>query len=127
MYDMTRVGEKGYFDSIDSDERYAIRQKLNQQRTLDYKNGYYALAGGVTDPLPEDAPDFVKDYHAYYKTDRGYHERSLNSNNGWNVTFGLSFINMPICNMQMKSEVYAYLFMENLLILYISAKEHLKN
>lgn len=96
MYDMTRVGEKGYFDSIDSDERYAIRQKINQQRTLDYKNGYYALAGGVIDPLPEDAPDFVKDYHAYYKTDRGYHERSLNSNNGWNVTFGLSFINMPI-------------------------------
>lgn len=96
MYDMTRVGAKEYFDSIDSDERYAIRQKLNQQRTLDYKNGYYALAGGVIDPLPEDAPDFVKDYHAYYKTDRGYHERSLNSNNGWNVTFGLSFINMPI-------------------------------
>lgn len=96
MYDMTRVGAKGYFDSVDADERYKNRQNLNNQRTLDYKNGYYALAGGVVDPLPEDAPDFVKDYHAYYKTDRGYHERSLNSNNGWNVTFGLSFMNMPI-------------------------------
>lgn len=96
MYDMTRVGAKGYFDSVDADERYKNRQNLNNQRTLDYKKGYYALAGGVVDPLPEDAPDFVKDYHAYYKTDRGYHERSLNSNNGWNVTFGLSFMNMPI-------------------------------
>lgn len=96
MYDMTRVGAKGYFDSVDVDERYKNRQNLNNQRTLDYKNGYYALAGGVVDPLPEDAPDFVKDYHAYYKTDRGYHERSLNSNNGWNVTFGLSLMNMPI-------------------------------
>ena|SRR3712207_1564247 len=96
MYDMTRVGAKGYFDSVDADERYKNRQNLNNQRTLDYKNGYYALAGGVVDPLPEDAPDFVKDYHAYYKTDRGYHARSLNSNNGWNVTFGLSFMNMPI-------------------------------
>lgn len=96
MYDMTRVGAKGYFDSVDANERYKNRQNLNNQRTLDYKNGYYALAGGVVDPLPEDAPDFVKDYHAYYKTDRGYHERSLNSNNGWNVTFGLSFMNMPI-------------------------------
>lgn len=96
MYDMTRVGAKGYFDSVDADERYKNRQNLNNQRTLDYKKGYYALAGGVVDPLPEDAPDFVKDYHAYYKTDRGYHERSLNSNNGWNVTFGLYFMNMPI-------------------------------
>lgn len=96
MYDMTRAAAKGYFDSVDADERYKNRQNLNNQRTLDYKNGYYALAGGVVDPLPEDAPDFVKDYHAYYKTDRGYHARSLNSNNGWNVTFGLSFMNMPI-------------------------------
>lgn len=96
MYDITRAAAKGYFDSVDADERYKNRQNLNNQRTLDYKNGYYALAGGVVDPLPEDAPDFVKDYHAYYKTDRGYHARSLNSNNGWNVTFGLSFMNMPI-------------------------------
>lgn len=96
MYDMTRAAAKGYFDSVDADERYKNRQNLNNQRTLDYKNGYYALAGGVVDPLPEDAPDFVKDYHAYYKTDRGYHARSLNSNNGWNVTFGLSFMNTPI-------------------------------
>lgn len=96
MYDMTRAAAKGYFDSVDADERYKNRQNLNNQRTLDYKNGYYALAGGVVDPLPEDASDFVKDYHAYYKTDRGYHARSLNSNNGWNITFGLSFMNMPI-------------------------------
>lgn len=96
MYDLTRAAAKGYFDSVDADERYKNRQNLNNQRTLDYKNGYYTLAGGVVDPLPEDAPDFVKDYHAYYKTDRGYHARSLNSNNGWNVTFGLSFMNMPI-------------------------------
>lgn len=96
MYDMTRVGAKGYFDAVDADERYKNRQALNNQRTLDYKNGYYALAGGVVDPLPEDAPGFVKDYYAYYKTPRGYHERSLNSNRGWNVTFGLSFMNMPI-------------------------------
>lgn len=96
MYDLTRVGAKGYFDSVDADERYKNRQSLNHQRILDYKNGSYALAGGVVDPLPEDAPAFVKDYYAYYKMPRGYHERSLNSNNGWNVTFGLSFMNMPI-------------------------------
>lgn len=96
MYDMARVMAKGYYDSVDADERYKNRQNANNQRTLDYKNGYYALAGGVVDPLPEDAPDFVKDYHTYYKTDRGYHARSLNSNNGWNVTSVLSFMNMPI-------------------------------
>ena len=69
---------------------------MNVQRTQDYKNGSYALAGGVVDPLPENAPQFVKDYYAYYKTPRGYHPRSLNSNNGWNVTSSLSFMNMPI-------------------------------
>ena len=69
---------------------------MNAQRTEDYKNGSYALAGGVVDPLPEDAPQFVKDYYAYYKTERGYHPRSLNSNSGWNVTSSLSFMNMPI-------------------------------
>lgn len=97
MYDMTRVTAKGYFDSEDSEEaRHAKRVVMNAQRTEDYKNGTYARAGGVVDPLPEDAPDFVRDYYAYYKTPRGYHERSLNSNEGWNVTSALSFLNMPI-------------------------------
>lgn len=97
MYDMTRVNSKGYFDEADSEEaRFEMKQVLNAQRIEDYKNGSYALAGGVVDPLPEDAPYFVKDYYAYYKTDRGYHERSLNSNGGWNITSSLSFINMPI-------------------------------
>ena len=95
MYDMSRVNANGYFDSMDADDRYALREKLNAQRTLDAKNGAYALAGGVVDPLPDDAPQFVKDYYDYYKTPRGYHERSLNSNDGWNVTSPLSFINMP--------------------------------
>ncbi len=97
MYDMSRVNAKGYFDSEDSEAaRYEKRKALNAQRTVDYKNGTYARAGGVVDPLPEDAPFFVKDYHAYYKTERGYHARSLNSNEGWNVTSTLSFLNMPI-------------------------------
>lgn len=96
MYDMSRVNANGYFDSTDADARYELRRQLNAQRTEDAKNGTYALAGGVVDPLPDDAPWFVKDYHAYYKTPRGYHPRSLNSNNGWNKTSSLSFINMPI-------------------------------
>lgn len=96
MYDMTRVNAKGYFDSMDADARYELRKQLNAQRTEDYKNGSYALSGGVVDPLPADAPQFVKDYHAYYKTPRGYHARSLNSNGGWNKTHSLSFMNMPI-------------------------------
>ena len=97
MYDMTRVNANGYFDSENTaDARYAKKQAMNAQRTADYKNGTYALAGGVVDPLPEDAPQFVKDYFAYYKTERGYHPRSLNSNSGWNVTSSLSFMNMPI-------------------------------
>ena len=97
MYDMTRVNAKGYFDSADSaDARYETKKALNAQRTVDYQNGTYARAGGVVDPLPEDAPQFVKDYYAYYKTERGYHPRSLNSNSGWNVTSSLSFMNMPI-------------------------------
>ena len=97
MYDMTRVTAKGYFDAEDSEEaRHAKRVAMNAQRTEDYKNGTYARAGGVVDPLPDDAPDFVRDYYAYYKTPRGYHERSLNSNDGWNVTSSLSFLNMPI-------------------------------
>ena len=97
MYDMTRVTANGYFDAEDSEQaRFEKRKALNAQRTEDYKNGSYALAGGVVDPLPEDAPQFVKDYYAYYKTPRGYHPRSLNSNGGWNVTSSLSFLNMPI-------------------------------
>lgn len=97
MYDMTRVTARGYFDADDSaDARYAARKALNAQRTEDYKNGTCARAGGVVDPLPEDAPFFVKDYYDYYKTERGYTERSLNSNDGWNVTSSLSFLNMPI-------------------------------
>ena len=97
MYDMARVNAKGYFDSADSaDARYETKQALNAQRTADYKNGTYTRAGGVVDPLPEDAPFFVKDYYDYYKTERGYTERSLNSNDGWNTTSSLSFLNMPI-------------------------------
>ena len=96
MYDMHRVKANGYFDSMDADARYELRRQLNAQRTEDAKNGTYTLAGGVVDPLPDDAPQFVKDYHAYYKTPRGYHPRSLNSNNGWNKTSDLSYINTPI-------------------------------
>lgn len=97
MYDMTRVNAKGYFDSEDSEEaRHEKRVALNNQRTIDYKNGSYERAGGVIDPLPDDAPFFVKDYYDYYKTNRGYHKRSLNSNDGWNITSSLSFLNMPI-------------------------------
>lgn len=97
MYDMTRVNAKGYFDSEDSEEaRHEKRVALNNQRTMDYKNGSYERAGGVIDPLPDDAPFFVKDYYDYYKTSRGYHKRSLNSNDGWNITSTLSFLNMPI-------------------------------
>lgn len=92
MYDMTRVTANGYFDSEDSPEkRMEKRRALNAQRTADYKNGSYALAGGVADPLPEDASQFVKDYYDYYKTSRGYHERSLNSNGGWNKTSAFRF------------------------------------
>lgn len=96
MYDMSRVSANGYYDSVDADARYKLREQLNAQRTIDAKNGNYELGGGVIDPLPEDAPLFVKDYYAYYKTNRGYHKRSLNSNGGWNKTSSLSFINMPL-------------------------------
>ena len=97
MYDMTRVNANGYFDEADSEEaRLELKKALNAQRTQDYKNGTYARAGGVVDPLPEDAPFYVRDYYDYYKTERGYTERSLNSNGGWNKTSALSFINMPI-------------------------------
>ena len=97
MYDMSRINAKGYFDGEDSEEaRHTKREALNAQRTADYRSGSYALGGGVVDPLPEDAPFFVKDYYAYYKTPRGYHPRSLNSNGGWNVTGCISFLNQPI-------------------------------
>lgn len=96
MYDMSRVNAQGYFDSFDADGRYENRKALNAQRTEDYRAGDYTRAGGVADPLPDDAPSFVKDYHAYYKTPRGYHARSLNSNGGWNVTGCLSFMNQPL-------------------------------
>ena len=97
MYDMTRVNANGYFDSEDtSDARFEKKKAMSAQRTVDYKNGTYALAGGVVDPLPEDAPQFVKDYYAYYKTPRGYHTRSLNSNGGWNMTSSLSFLNSEL-------------------------------
>ena len=97
MYDMTRVNAKGYFDAEDSEvARYNKKVALNAQRIVDFKNGSYALGGGVVDPLPADAPFFVKDYYAYYKTARGYHPRSLNSNGGWNVTGCMSFMNQPI-------------------------------
>ena len=97
MYDMTRVNAKGYFDAEDSaDARYEKKRALNAQRTADYRSGAYALAGGVVDPLPDDAPFFVKDYYDYYKTPRGYHPRSLNSNGGWNVIGCMSFLNQPI-------------------------------
>ena len=96
MYDMSRVTANGYFDSMDEDARYKLREQLNAQRTVDYKNGTYALAGGLPSEAPEEAPFFLKDYVNYYKTERGYHPRALNSNGGWNITSNLSFLNMPI-------------------------------
>ena len=97
MYDMTRVTANGYFDADDNpDARYALRQALNAQRTADYKAGAYQRAGGVVDPLPDDAPFFVKDYHDYYKTPRGYHPRSLSSTEGWNTTSALSLLNTKL-------------------------------
>lgn len=96
MYDMSRVNANGYFDSADTAQRIELRKRLSQQRTEDARNGYYALGGGVVVPLPEDVPQFVKDYYDYYKTPRGYHKRSLNSNGGFNATSPLPFLNMPI-------------------------------
>lgn len=97
MYDMSRVNANGYFDNDDNEEaRYQNKKVLNNQRTIDYQNQSYQRAGGVVDPLPEDAPFYVKDYHDYYKTARGYHPKSLNSNEGWNKIGCMSFINQPI-------------------------------
>lgn len=100
MYDMSRVAREGYFGSTDNEEaRDAQRKAWAEQRTKDYRNGTYKRAGGVVDPLPEDAPWFVKDYYDYYKTERGYHPRSGNSNDGWNVTGTMSFLNQPLLDM----------------------------
>lgn len=96
MYDMSRVNADGYFDTMSGDDRYKLREQLNIQRTEDYRNSNYACNGGVVDPVPEDAPLFVHQYHDYYKTERGYHRRSPNSNEGITKTSVLSFINMPI-------------------------------
>ena len=97
MYDMSRVAGNGYFDASDNEEaRHQARLAVNAQRTEDYRNGSYVRAGGVVDPLPEDAPFFVKDYHDYYKTQRGYHPRSLNSNDGWTVSTQTSLMNMRL-------------------------------
>ena len=96
MYDMTRVSARGYFDSMDENARYELKQNLNKQRTEDFKNGTYAKAAGLPDKLTGEEPQFVQDYYGYYKTKRGFHERSINSNGNWNTTSTLSLINMPI-------------------------------
>lgn len=96
MYDMSRVNANGYFDAMDKEARYQLKRKLNAQRTKDFKNGTYAAEAGLPDKLTGEEPQFVKDYYDYYKTPRGYHKRSKNSNTGWNMTSSLSFINMPI-------------------------------
>lgn len=96
MYDMTRVSAKGYNDSIDENARYEMKQNLNKQRTEDYKKGTYAKADGLPEKLTGNEPQFVKDYWGYYKTKRGFHKRSINSNDKWNMTSSLSLINQPI-------------------------------
>lgn len=96
MYDMSRVSAYGYFDSLSEDDRYKLKEQLNATRTEDFKNGSYSNAGGLPEKLTGEEPQFVKDYYDYYKTKRGYHERSINSNTGWNASSSLSFINMPI-------------------------------
>lgn len=96
MYDMTRVSARGYFDSMDENARYELKQTLNKQRTEDFKNGTYAKAPGLPEKLTGDEPQFVQDYYGYYKTPRGFHKRSINSNGNWNTTSSLSLINMPI-------------------------------
>ena len=96
MYDMTRVSARGYFDSMDAKARYELKQNLNKQRTEDFKNGTYAPAAGLPEKLTGEEPQFVKDYYDYYKTERGFHKRSINSNGHWNMTSTLDLINMPI-------------------------------
>ena len=96
MYDMTRVSANGYFDAMDENARYELRENLNKQRTEDYKNGTYAKAAGLPEKLTGEEPQFVQDYYAYYKTPRGFHKRSINSNGNWTQTSTLDLINMPI-------------------------------
>ena len=96
MYDMTRVSARGYFDAMDENARYTLKENLNKQRTKDFKNGTYARAAGLPEKLTGDEPQFVKDYYDYYKTKRGFHERSINSNGNWTQTSTLALINMPI-------------------------------
>ena len=96
MYDMSRVNANGYFDTMDEKARYELKQKLNRQRSEDFKNKTYAKGSGLPDKLTGQEPQFVKDYYDYYKTKRGFHKRSINSNGNWNMTSSLSFVNMPI-------------------------------
>ena len=97
MYNMARVAGNGYFDEQDNEEsRYKMRVGINNQRTEDAKTGKYKLVGGVADTIPDEAPQFLKDYHAYYKTERGYHPRSLNSNNGWAMQSNTSMMNTKL-------------------------------
>lgn len=96
MYDMTRVSAKGYFDAMDANARYTLKEQLNAQRTQDYKNKTYAPAPGLPEKLTGQEPQFVQDYWHYYKTPRGFHKRSINSNGNWTVTSSLSLINLPI-------------------------------
>lgn len=109
MYDMSRVNANGYFDVMGEEERYELRQKLNKQRTEDFKNGTFAKAPGLPEKLTGEEPQFVQDYYGYYKTPRGFHERSINSNGNWNMTSALSFMNMPI--LAYSSEIRSAVFM----------------
>ena len=136
MYDMSRVNANGYFDAANNpDARNELRKQLNAQRTEDYRNGTYALAGGLPDTVPADAPQFLKDYFNYYKTERGYHKRSLNSNGGWNKTSTLSFLNMPILTyageirnaVLLKSVMPYCLSMAKMLTHVTSAKTRIRN
>lgn len=97
MYDIHRFYANGYFDKEDSEEaRYAKKVAMNRQRTLDYRSGSYAKADVNVNTVTADMPKFVRDYHNYYKTKRGYHERAVNSTNGWNLTSKLGPMNTPI-------------------------------
>ena len=109
MYDMTRVSAFGYNDTIDENARYELKEKLNNQRTLDFKSGTYAKAVGLPEKLTGEEPQFVQDYFGYYKTKRGFHPRSINSNGAWNLTSSLSLINMPI--LQYSNEIKAPVLM----------------
>ena len=109
MYDMTRVTAQGYFDSMDEKARKELRKSLNKQRTEDFKTGTFAKAPGLPEKLTGDEPQFVQDYYGYYKTPRGFHERSINSNGNWNVTSSLSLLNMPI--LQYSDEIQSAVLM----------------